>query len=211
MRQHLIRRYHRVLASVYLYNEYRGYRELERLLAAIKAKFPDEEQFIADVTKHTEDERKHYLMFRHYFESRKEYPLQIERSNGYIDRFVQLIFRKNLDDLDPEIVLANDSEFFKLCRLVMITEFRGMKQVDSLLKSPLIKASDELVRIFKIIERDEPTHCFPYQRWLQTKGSHEPGLRERITDWWIHYSLIVIKFPLVYLNPFSKGLSKFPA
>jgi hypothetical protein len=207
MRRQFIRRYHLVLASVYLYNEYRGYRELERLLAAIKAKFPDETQFIADVTKHTEDEYKHYLMFRHYFESRNEQPIVIGSSNGYIDRFVKLIFRQKLDELDPKEILNNDKRFFRLCRLVMMTEFRGMKQVDSLLRSSVIQQRDELMRIFRIIERDEPTHCFPYQRWLQTKGSHEPGLRERLADWWIHYSLVGIKFPMLYINIFRQTVT----
>ena len=211
MLQQLRSRSYRVIASIYLYNEYTGYTELERLLVAVRQKFPDEHDFIRAVEKHTEDERKHYKMFRHYFESNGVLPLAVKRSSGYVDRFIKLVFRKKLEDLDTEAILQNDKRFFKLCRLVMMTEFRGMKQVDSLLRSSAIRKNDDLLRIFRIIERDEPTHCYPYQQWLKSRQSHEPGFYERSIDRWIHYSLILIRFPLVFLNPFHPSLSKFPA
>ncbi len=211
MFQRLLLRYYRVVASVYLYNEYRGYTELERLLAAVKHKFPEEAAFIEAVEKHTEDERKHYRMFKHYFEANGINPLAVEWSSGYVDRFVKLIFRKKLDELDTGAIIENDKLFFKLCRLVMMTEFRGMKQIDGLLRSSLIRRNSELLRIFRIVERDEPSHCYPYQQWLQSRGSHEPGLRERLTDLWVHYSLILLKFPVLFLNPFQPRLERFPA
>ena len=62
-----------------------------------------------------------------------------------------------------------------------------------------------------IVERDEPSHCYPYQQWLRSRGSHEPGLRERLTDLWVHYSLILLKFPVLFLNPFHPRLKRFPA
>lgn len=204
-------RYTNVLASVYLYNEYRGYTELERLLGALREKYPSEHEFIAAVEKHTEDERKHYLMFRHYFESRGEMPLEVGSSSGYIDRLVSMIFATNLDDLNTEKVISDDNTFYRLCRLIMMTEFRGMKQVQTILNSRFIRDNADLQRIFKIIERDEPTHWQPYQRWLQTKGSHEPSVREKTADIIIHYSLIVIQLPLLFLNPFNKNLYKFPS
>jgi hypothetical protein len=211
MLEKLLGRYHRVVASIYLYNEYRGYTELDRLLAAVRQKFPAEKEFIRAVEKHTEDERKHYRMFRHYFEASGTLPLAVKRSSGYVDRFVQLVFHRTLDDLDTSAILEDDKLFFKLCRLVMMTEFRGMKQVESLLRSPLIQRNRELMRIFRIIERDEPAHCYPYQHWLRSRSSHEPGMSERLTDLRVHYSLILIRFPLLFLNPFQPALRRFPA
>jgi len=92
-------RYYEVLASVYLYNEYEGYIGLERLLTAVRQKYPDETEFIASVEKHTEDERKHYRMFKHYFESLGLMPLAVDRTYGYIDQFVWLIFGRSLENL----------------------------------------------------------------------------------------------------------------
>jgi hypothetical protein len=203
-------RYTTVLASVYLYNEYRGYTELERLIVALREKYSSENEFIRAVEKHTDDEHKHYLMFRHYFEARCEMPLAVGSSSGYIDRFVSIIFGTNLDDLNTKEMVANDQKFFRLCRLIMMTEFRGMKQVETILKSRLIRDNTDLQRIFKIIERDEPTHWQPYQKWLQTKGSHEPSIREKTADVFIHYWLMVIQLPMLFLNPFTKRLQDFP-
>lgn len=205
------RRYYDVLASVYLYNEYQGYRGLERLLAAVRQRYPQEAEFIAAVAKHTDDERKHYLMFKHFFESQGRMPLAVDRTCGYIDQFVLLIFGRALEDLDEEQILQDEELFFKLCRLVMMTEFRGMQQVDVLLRSGLIHQNPLLMRIFRVIERDEPSHCFPYQRWLEQRGSHLPGFEEKFTDIWIHYSLMLLKIPLVFLNTRMRRLATFPA
>ncbi len=210
MRRQFKRRFEIVLLSIYLFNEERGYKELDRLLAAIKEKFPSEAEFIASVEKHRNDEYKHYLMFRHYFESHNELPLAIGENNGYIDLFVNRVFGISISELDPAALINDNEQFFRLCRLIMITEFRGMKQVASLLRSPLVKNTPELVKIFKVVERDEPTHCYPYQVWLRKQGSPEPGLRERLADLSIHYSLMLIKFPLLFLNPFKKRTALLP-
>ncbi|MCZ7555830.1 MAG: ferritin-like domain-containing protein [Bacteroidia bacterium] len=204
------KRYHDVLASVYLFNEYQAYRGLERLLAALRLKYPEESVFIAAVEKHTRDERKHYLMFKRYFQALQSTPLAVDSTFGYIDQFVLFIFRTSLDDLDVAEILADDALFFRLCRLIMITEFRGMRQVDVLLRSRILRRDARLVRIFRIIERDEPSHCLPYQRWLRQRGSHAPGVQERLTDYWIHYSLVLVKLPLFFLHPRLKRLSHFP-
>lgn len=204
-------RYYDVLASIYLYNEYQGYTGLERLLAAIRQRYPDEGEFIAAVTKHTDDERKHYRMFKHYFEAEGRMPFLVDRTCGYIDRFVAIIFGRALEELDEPQLLADERLFFKLCRLIMMTEFRGMKQVAVLLRSRLVHRNDRLMRIFRVIERDEPSHCFPYQHWLRARGSHEPGFEERFTDLWVHYSLMLLKFPLVFLNAALPRRRAFPA
>jgi hypothetical protein len=211
LRQRFRRRYYDVLASVYLYNEYEGYVGLERLLTAIRQKYPAELEFISAVEKHTEDERKHYRMFKRYFESQGVMPLAVDATYGYIDQFVWLIFGRSLENLNETQILGNETLFFKLCRLVMMTEFRGMKQVAVLLRAPPVLANASLTRIFHVIQRDEPSHCYPYQQWLQRRGSHLPGFEERFTDLWIHYSLMLMKIPVLFLNVRTPRLTAFPA
>jgi hypothetical protein len=204
-------RLHDVIASVYLYNEYTGYMELEKLIEALKVKYPAEVDFIQAVEKHCNDERKHYLMFRNYFKKRGYMPYKIDKTYGYVDLFIQHIFKKPIEDLNREEILHNDQLFFKLCRLIMMTEFRGMKQVDVLLKSRKIKDNPGLVKIFKVIERDEPWHCYPYQYWLQKWGKSLPRFQEKITDLWIHYSLVWVKIPLLVVNWRLKRMDDFYA
>jgi hypothetical protein len=56
-------RYLQVVASIYIYNEHRGYTSLDRVLEAARRHCPEDTAFIAAVVKHRGDERKHYLMF----------------------------------------------------------------------------------------------------------------------------------------------------
>ena len=204
-------RLHDVIASVYLYNEYTGYVELEKLITAIQARYPEEKEFIQAVIKHYDDEKKHYLMFRNYFKKRNRYPFKIGATYGYVDLFINHIFKKPIEDLEREELIEDEALFFKLCRLIMMTEFRGMRQVDRLLKSPFIEEGSTLYRIFKVIERDEPSHCYPYQYWLKKHNSHLPHFQERITDLWIHYSLVLVKIPLLFLNVKLPRINKFYA
>jgi len=203
-------RFYDVVASVYLYNEHTGWQGLERLLEAVKRKLPGETDFHAVIAKHAADERKHYFLFRKHFQTEGRMPLQVDATFGYVDQFIRLIFRQPLDRLDQEAILADDRQFFRMCRLIMMTEFRGMKQVASLLENRMIRRNPSLLRIYRVIEEDEPSHCLPYQRWLEAKGSHLPGFQERITDLWIHWSLVLIKFPLLFLNWRTPRLGEFP-
>ena len=70
MRQWFRRRYLDLLGSIYIYNEHRGYTAIDRVLEAVKTRWPDDSALIAQVEKHRADERKHYLMFRRWFERR---------------------------------------------------------------------------------------------------------------------------------------------
>jgi len=189
-----------ILVSVYLYNEYTGYCELEKLISALKEKYKNEHEFIKAVEKHCDDERKHYLMFRNYFIKNERMPYRIGPTYGYVDLFIKHIFKQSIEDLSREDIIQNEQSFFQLCRLIMMTEFRGMKQVDLLLKLRLIKNHSGLSKIFKIIERDEPSHCYPYQYWLKKHNNHIPGFKEKLTDLWIHYSLSLLKIPFLFLN-----------
>jgi hypothetical protein len=195
------RRYLDILASVYIYNEHRGYSSLDRVLEAVRAKCPDEAGFIAEVEKHRADERKHYVMFKRYFEIRGEMPYRVDRTCGHIDRLIRLTFGCHIDDLDTGEVVARDELFKKLCRIIMLTEIRGMNTVDRLLQSFLLREDRPLIKIFKVIERDEPSHWMPYMGWLKRHGGSMPTLGERIADFWVHRSLIFAKLPLLYFNP----------
>ncbi|HVF36928.1 MAG TPA: ferritin-like domain-containing protein, partial [Sphingomicrobium sp.] len=77
-------RYLDVLGSIYIYNEHRGYSSIDRVLAAVKARWPDDAGFIAEIEKHRADERKHYLLFRRWFEKRGTMPLSVDRTCGHI-------------------------------------------------------------------------------------------------------------------------------
>jgi hypothetical protein len=194
------RRYLDILASVYIYNEHRGYSSIDRVLEAVRRKFPDETGFIAEIEKHRRDERQHYLMFRRYFEAMGSRPYQVDNTCGHIDRLIRLTFGCGIDDLDSDEIIDSSDLFFKLCRVVMLTEMRGMRQVEILLRSRSIQSERSLSKIFKVIERDEPSHWMPYQGWLRRRGARMPSLREKMADAWVHRSLILVKLPLLYLN-----------
>jgi hypothetical protein len=85
------------------------------MLLAVAKYFPDDEQLIADVEQHRADERKHYLMFKRWFEKRGEMPLFVGRACGHIDRFVELVFRSRIDDLDI-VGFIEQGHFEELCR-----------------------------------------------------------------------------------------------
>jgi hypothetical protein len=200
----LHRRYLDVLASIYIYNEHRGYTSIDRVLEAVRARCPDDHVFIAAIEKHRADERKHYTMFRRWFELRGTMPLQVDRALGHIDRFVEIMFGSSIDNLDTHAIIHSDALFERLCRVIMLTEMRGMKQVDTLLRSPLVRADPVMMRIFRIVERDEPSHWQPYQDWLDRTGRPRAKWTEKLTDFWIHRELLLFKIPLLFLNPWMK-------
>ena len=194
-------RYLDVLASIYIYNEHRGYTSIDRVLEAVRVRAPDDHVFIAAIEKHRADERKHYTMFRRWFELQGKMPLKVDRALGHIDRFVEIIFGVTIDDLDTQKVIDSPDMFERLCRVIMLTEMRGMWQVEKLLKSPLIKHDPVMMRIFRIVEKDEPSHWMPYRDWLARTGRRQAKWTERLTDFWIHRELLFLKIPFLFLNP----------
>ena len=72
------------LGSIYIYNEHRGYTAIDGVLEAISARWPEDHALIGNVEKHRSDERKHYLMFRRWFERRGTMPLAVGRTCGHI-------------------------------------------------------------------------------------------------------------------------------
>ena len=119
------RRYLDLLGSIYIYNEHRGYTSIDRVLEAVKVRSPDDTQLIADIEKHRADERKHYVMFKRWFELQGKMPLKVDRTCGHIDRFVEIVFGRTIEELDTEKIIADDDEFEKLCRVISLTEQRG--------------------------------------------------------------------------------------
>src|SRR6476661_4928218 len=121
MRNWFRRKYLDLLGSIYIYNEHRGYTAIEDLLTAVRMRWPDDQALIAKIKKHREDEHKHYLMFRRWFERRGVMPLAVDSTCGHIDRFVGIMFGSSIDDLDPVEVVAQDRLFERLCRVVSLT------------------------------------------------------------------------------------------
>ncbi|OSZ68364.1 hypothetical protein CAP40_07175 [Sphingomonas sp. IBVSS2] len=195
------RRYLDLLGSIYIYNEHRGYTSIDRVLEAVKARAPDDHGLIAAIEKHRADERKHYVMFKRWFELQGKMPLQVDRTCGHIDRFVEIMFRRTIDELDTQAVIDDDAQFEKLCRVISLTEQRGYKQVDVLLRHPLVRHDKVLMKIFRVIEKDEPSHWAPYDGWLKANGKRDPRWWERAIDGFIHSELLFLKLPVLFLNP----------
>src|SRR6476469_249258 len=140
-----------LLGSIYLYNEHRGYTAIDRVLHAVRERWPDDHVLIARIEQHRADERKHYLMFRRWFERRGRMPLAIDRAYGHIDRFVGIMFRSRIDDLDPLQIVGRSALFERMCRVIALTERRGHRQVEVLLRHPSIRADGTLLKIFRVI------------------------------------------------------------
>ena len=200
MRAWFSQRYLDLLGSISIYNEHRGYTAIDRVLEAVRARSPGDHAFIAAVEQHRADERKHYLMFRRWFEKRGQLPLSVDRTCGHIDRFVEIMFGSTIDQLDTEAVIANDALFEKLCRVISLTEKRGYRQVEILLDHPLVRHDPGLMKIFRIIKQDEPSHWQPYDGWLRANGKREPKWWERAVDTFIHSELLFLKLPALFVN-----------
>jgi hypothetical protein len=197
-------RYLDVVGSIYIYNEHRGYTAIDQVLDAIRQRSPDDIAMIARVEQHRADERKHYLMFRRWFERRGVMPLSVNRSFGHIDRFVEIMFRKHIANLDTRAIVERNELFERLCRVISLTEQRGYRQVEALLSNRMILSDPVLTKIFRIIKADEPSHWAPYEDWLRAHSKHEQRWWERAVDSFIHAELLFVKLPLLFFNPFIK-------
>jgi hypothetical protein len=92
----------------------------------------------------------------------------------------------------------------------MLTEQRGMVQVETLLRNRDVRGDSKLRKIFEIIERDEPSHWKPYEDWLARNGRREPRWWERLIDLRIHGELMLVRIPLVFLNWRAKRRKDWP-
>lgn len=203
-------RYLDLLGSIYIYNEHRGYTALDRVLEAVRARSPGNHAFIAAIEQHRADEHKHYMMFRRWFEKRGQMPLFVDRMCGHIDRFVEIMFHTTIDNLDTHSVIAEDRLFEKLCRVISLTEKRGYRQVEVLLSHPIVRQDPGLMKIFKIIKKDEPSHWEPYDNWLRANCKRDPKWWERAVDTFIHSELLFLKLPVLFLSVSMRRRSDWP-
>ena len=203
-------RYLDVLASIYLYNEHRGYTSLDRVLEAVRRFCPDDPGFQDQIAKHRADERKHYVMFRRWFERQGRMPLRVDSRCGHIDRFIQWVFGCTIEELDTDTVIASPAQFEQLCRVIMLTEQRGLRQVEVLLRSGPVRADPVMNRIFRIVHADEPDHFLPYQRWLERHGKATARWNERLADWCIHKVLMLVTLPALFLDAGAARLERWP-
>jgi len=203
-------RYLDVLGSIYIYNEHRGYTAIDRVLEAVRARTPDDVALIRAIEQHREDERKHFVMFKRWFELRGTMPLAVDRAFGHIDRFIEIVFGRTIDRLDTQSVIDRDDLFERLCRVIALTEQRGFRQVEILLRNAMVRQDPALMRIFTVIHRDEPSHWAPYEQWLERHGKAHYSRRERWTDRLIHSELLFVKLPWLFLNPFARRRSEWP-
>lgn len=210
MSQWLRHRYLDLLGSIYIYNEHRGYTAIDRVLDAVRARWPDDHVLIARIEKHRGDERKHYMMFRRWFERRGFMPLAIDRTFGHIDRFVEIMFGSRIDEIDPVQIIGRDELFERMCRVISLTEKRGHRQVEILLRHPFVRSDPTLMRIFRIIEKDEPSHWAPYDDWLRAHGCRQSSWWERVIDTFIHSELLFLKLPLLFVLPGLKRREEWP-
>lgn len=200
MRDALRGRFLDLLCSIYIYNEHRGYTAIDRMLSAIRMTWPNDHALLALVEKHRADEHKHYLMFRRWFERRGIMPFDLDRAYGHIDRFVEIMFGSPIDQLAPALI-GRDENFESLCRVISLTERRGHRQVETLLRNSAVIEDSMLTKIFRIIEQDEPSHWAPYDAWLKGHGRRQANTWERMVDGFIHGELLVLKLPLLFLTP----------
>ena len=198
------RRYLDLLGSIYIYNEHRGYTAIDRVLEAVRARSPDDIELISAIERHRADERKHYVMFRRWFERRGVMPLALDRTFGHIDRFIEIMFGTPIDRLDTQAVIDDDALFERLCRVISLTEQRGYRILADLLANRFVRGDPILTRIFTIIRQDEPSHWAPYDGWLRKHGKRQPRWWEHGVDSFIHSELLFLKLPFLFLNPWMK-------
>ena len=137
-------------------------------------------------------------------------PLAVDRTCGHIDHFIQKMFGCTIEELDTQAIMADAREFEKLCRVIMLTEQRGMRQVEMLLRNPHVRSNKAMRRIFEVVEKDEPDHWKPYQAWLHAHHCETSRWRERWADYWIHKTLMLIKLPALFLHRAAPRLSAWP-
>ncbi|MBW8754453.1 MAG: ferritin-like domain-containing protein [Sphingomonadales bacterium] len=203
-------RYLEVVGSIYIYNEHRGYTSLDRVLAAARRHCPDDTDFIAAVVKHRGDERKHYLMFKRWFELRGLMPLAVDTSYGHIDRFINRAFGCSIDQLDTDTIVTEPDLFEKLCRVILLTEERGLAQVEELLRNAAVLGDPVMHRIFRIVHEDEPSHFLPYRQWLEAQDRPTALWNERLADWTIHKILLLGKMPALFFNAGARRMEQWP-
>jgi rubrerythrin len=199
------------LLSIYLYNEHRGYTQLEALEAALRRQRPEEEALAAFVHAHAGDERRHYKMFRAWFVRRGVMPLRVGASSGYIDRLVRSVTGQSIDAIDLDAAVRDQDALERLLRLIVLTERRGLTQVHALLGAQRLLLDRELRAMFEVVARDEPSHFEPYAAWLAARGRAASSFRETAADALTHCAIVAWKLPVLVCDTNPKRIAAFPA
>jgi len=66
-----------------------------------------------------------------------------------------------------------------------------------------------LMKMFRIIEQDEPSHWQPYDDWLAANGVRNAKWWERAVDSFIHSELLFLKLPFLFVHPRLKRSTRF--
>ena len=69
-----------------------------------------------------------------------------------------------------------------------------------MLRHPLVRRDKVLLKIFEVIERDEPSHWAPYEGWLEAHARRRPAWWERAIDTFIHSELLFAKLPFLFVR-----------
>ncbi len=201
-------RFRELVLSVYLYNEWRGYRQLEEELIPELERRPEfDRNFVEGVKKHAADEKKHFKMFQGWFAERGKMPYAVGPAVGYFDTLARIL----VGDTSPRALASSPDQFARLCRAVVTTEKRGIQQLDTMLKWRAVREDARLTRVLEVIRRDEPSHYGPYEAWLAAHGQRGPRFREKIVDCLVHYGIAVLVVPALFLNPFLRRLASYGA
>lgn len=204
--ERLTQRFQDLILSIYLYNEKRGYTEVERLAETLPA-HGFESGFISAVRKHAADEKAHYNLFRAYFEKTGRPPYQIGSFAGYFDRAFKNIWGQWTWEVDLSAIAGNRKQFSRLCRTIFLAELRGIQQVNWVLRLPWVKKNPDIKSIFERVRKDEPSHIVPYRRYLRRWDRDIPTPWEKICDLYVHLTLSYMIVPVLFLNP---GLKRQP-
>ena len=92
----------------------------------------------------------------------------------------------------------------------MLTEQRGLAQVDVLLRNRAVLSDPVMTRIFQVVHKDEPDHFLPYQHWLERNGKQLVRWQEKLTDFWIHRALLFGKIPAIFLDSGLPRMTRWP-
>jgi hypothetical protein len=149
-------------------------------------------------------------MFKRWFELRGRMPLSMDTRFGHIDHFIRRAFGTEIDELDTNAILADPALFEQLCRVIVLTEQRGLAQLDILLRNRAVRSDAVLTRIFRIIHADEPDHFLPYRDWLERRARPVETRRERLIDWSIHASLLLHRLPALFLDAAAPRMAQWP-
>ena len=108
-------------------------------------------------------------MFRRWFELQGKMPLKVDRTCGHIDRFVEIMFRPPSTSSTP----GGDRRRPPVRKAVPgdLADRAARLQAGRDPARAIRWSGDDkaLIKIFRVIEQDEPSHWAPYDGWLKAQ------------------------------------------